>query len=105
MSDQLARLPSGEIRFVHAADGARLEYEIVGSGPPLVMLHGVLSGRASFSRQRTALADQYRLILISARGHDGSDGLVPANYGAASSGVDDLRAVLDAEGIRRANLF
>ena len=105
MSDQPVRLPAGETRCVHAVDGARLEYEVVGSGPPLVMLHGILSGRASFSRQCAALAAQYRLILISARGHDGSSGLVPANYGAGSSGVDDLRAVLDAEGISRANLF
>lgn len=95
----------GEIRSVRSADGARLEYEIVGNGPPLVMLHGILSGRASFSRQRAELADHHRLILPSARGHDGSEGILPANYGAGSSGVDDLRTLLDAEGIDRASLF
>jgi pimeloyl-ACP methyl ester carboxylesterase len=104
MSDRLAQLP-GEVRSVRAVDGARLEYEVVGSGPPLVMLHGILSGRASFSRQRAEFANHHRLFLISARGHDGSDGLVSADYGAGSSGVDDLRTILDAEGLDRANLF
>jgi pimeloyl-ACP methyl ester carboxylesterase len=96
---------SGDVRSVRAVDGAHLEYEVVGSGPPLVMLDGILSGRASFSRQRTAFADHYRLILISARGHDGSDVLLPANYGAGSSGVDDLQTILDAEEIDRVSLF
>jgi pimeloyl-ACP methyl ester carboxylesterase len=96
---------SGEIRSVRAADGAHLEYEVVGKGPPLVMLHGILSGRASFSRQRAAFAEYYRLILISARGHDGSDGLLPAYYGAGSSGVDDLQTILGAEEIDRVSLF
>jgi pimeloyl-ACP methyl ester carboxylesterase len=95
----------GEIRFVRSADGAQLEYEIVGAGPPLVMLHGILSGRASFSRQRAELADHHRLILLSARGHDGSEAILPTNYGVGSSGVDDLQTLLDVEGIDRASLF
>jgi hypothetical protein len=98
MSDRPTQRP-GEVRSARAADGARLEYEVVGSGPPLVMLHGILSGRASFSRQRAQLANYHRLILLSARGHDGSDGLLPANYGAGLSGVDDLRTILDAEAL------
>jgi hypothetical protein len=40
-----------EVRSVSAPDGALLEYEIVGDGPPLVMLRGILAGRVSFSRQ------------------------------------------------------
>jgi pimeloyl-ACP methyl ester carboxylesterase len=104
MSARLTQRP-GEIRSIRTADGARLEYEVVGSGPPLVMLHGILSGRASFSRQCAEFAGFHCLILLSARGHDGSDGLLPANYGAGSSGVDDLRTVLDAEGFDRVSLF
>jgi esterase len=96
---------AGDIRSVQATDGARLEYEVVGDGPPLVLLHGILSGRRGFSRQRAALAEQHRLILPSARGHDGSENRLPARYGAGSSGVDDLRAVLDAEQLDRVSLF
>ena len=104
MSGRSTQRP-GEVRSVCAADGARLEYEVVGRGPPLVMLHCILSGRASFSRQRAEFAEHHRLILLSARGHDGSDGLLPTSYGAGSSGVDDLRTILDAEGLNRASLF
>ena len=104
MSDRPEK-PVRDVRSVQTADNARLEYEIVGSGPPLVLLHGILSGRHGFSRQRAALADQHRLILLSARGHDGSENHLPAHYGAGSSGVDDLRAVLDAEQLDRVSLF
>ena len=69
----------GEIRSVQTADGARLEYEVLGDGPPLIMLHGLLAGRFTFSRQRNAFAERYRLFLLSARGHDGSDATVPPN--------------------------
>jgi len=69
------------------------------------MLHGILFGGASFAGQRTEFADRFRLVVISARGHDGSDALLPANYGAASSGVDDLQTILDAESLTRVSLF
>jgi 3-oxoadipate enol-lactonase len=107
MSDQSRRADQkpGEVRSVRAPDGARIEYEVVGTGPPLVMLHGLLASRFAFSRQRTEFADHYRLIMLSARGHDGSDTIVPANYGLGLSDVDDLRAVLDAEQLECVNLF
>jgi pimeloyl-ACP methyl ester carboxylesterase len=104
MSGQSEQHP-GEVRSIRATDGAALEYEVVGSGPPLVMLHGILAGRLSFSRQRTNFSDHHRLIILSARGHDGSENRLPANYGAGSSGVDDLCAVLDAEQLDRVSLF
>lgn len=96
---------AGEVRAVRASDGAALEYEVLGEGPPLVMLHGFISGRFTFSRQRRELAGHYRLIMVSARGHDGSDGRLPTNYGAGTSDVDDLLAVLDAEGLDRLRLL
>lgn len=104
MSGRLEQRP-GELRSVRAADGPSLEYEVVGSGPPLVMLHGILAGRSSFSRQRSEFADRHRLIMLSARGHDGSERQLPASYGVGASGVDDLRAVLDAEQLARVSLF
>jgi pimeloyl-ACP methyl ester carboxylesterase len=38
-------------------------------------------------------------------GQHGSENRLPANYGAGASGVDDLCAVLDAEGLDKINLF
>jgi pimeloyl-ACP methyl ester carboxylesterase len=97
--------PASELRSACAPDGARLEYEVIGSGPPLAMLHGFLSGRSAFSRQRGLLSKHFRLIIPSARGHDGSDGMIPSNYGAGDSDVDDLNVILDAERIGRLSLF
>ena len=97
--------PAGELRSVRTSDGARLEYEVLGEGPPLVMLHGILASRFTFSRQRAAFARRFRLILLSARGHDGSGNLIPAQYGVGTSDVEDLRTVLDAERLDRVSLF
>ncbi len=93
-----------EVRSAQTFDGARLEYEVAGSGPSLVMLHGVLASRRTFSRQLAAFSERFRLIMLSARGHDGSEMKLPPNYGAGSSDVDDLRAVLEAENIDRVSL-
>jgi pimeloyl-ACP methyl ester carboxylesterase len=95
----------GELRSTRATDGARLEYEVAGSGPPLVMLHGLLASRFAFSRQRNEFAAHYRLIMISARGHDGSDNVLPADYGLGTSDLEDLCTVLEAERVDRASLF
>ncbi|HUB15257.1 MAG TPA: alpha/beta hydrolase [Acetobacteraceae bacterium] len=102
---QRHRSARGEVRRFPAADGARLEYEVLGNGPPLVMLHGVLAGRRTFSRQHDGFADHRRLIMPSARGHDGSEGRLPPNYSVGDSDVDDLLALLDAEGLGTVDLF
>jgi pimeloyl-ACP methyl ester carboxylesterase len=99
----MAIQPDNEVRSVRASDGARLDYEVAGQGPALVMLHGFLAGRRAFSRQQVVLTERFRLIMPSARGHDGGhDGCaasIPAAYGAGTSDVDDLNAVLAAEHI------
>src|SRR5688500_7872208 len=56
-------------------DGLRIQYEVTGNGEPLVLYHG-LTGSGERWRDTgyvTGLADAYRLILIDARGHGGSD--------------------------------
>ncbi|MFP6696990.1 MAG: alpha/beta hydrolase [Alphaproteobacteria bacterium] len=95
----------GDIRAVDAGDGVELHYEVLGAGPPVVMLHGSLVGRKAFSRQREALAAKYTLILPSSRGHDGTELTLPPDYGFETSEFRDLRAVLDAEGLERTHLI
>jgi len=51
-----------ELRSVLAFDGVRLEYEVAGSGPPLVMLHGLLAGKRTFSRQLAPFSKQLALL-------------------------------------------
>jgi len=78
-------------------DGLRIHYEVAGSGEPLLLYHG-LTGSGERWRDTgyvAGLADAYRLILIDARGHGGSD--KPHNeeaYGRDRQ-ADDVVAVLD----------
>ncbi|MBM86381.1 MAG: hypothetical protein CMM47_10215 [Rhodospirillaceae bacterium] len=96
---------AGIIRSIRANDGTKLEYEIVGSGPPLVMLHGLLANRFTFSRQREVLAEHYQLVLLNFRGSAGSNDPLPSDYGVGTSDLDNLRAVLDTEKLDRVSLF
>ena len=78
-------------------------WETVGTGEPVVMLHGLWAGRAAWSRQRP-LAERFRLVMPSTRAHDGTDGRLPADYGIGTTELDDLVRVLDAEGLERFHL-
>lgn len=95
--------PEIQVKSVASFDGIKLDYATIGSGDPLVFLHGVFTGRSSLSRQHE-LADRWRLVLPSARSHDGADGRLPAGYGIATTELDDLLAVLSAERLQRFHL-
>ncbi|MGE3918115.1 MAG: alpha/beta fold hydrolase [Hyphomicrobiaceae bacterium] len=94
---------SGEIRTAPAPGGGNLEYEVIGTGEPLVLLHGAFTGRSAWSRQRV-LAAERRLIVPSSRAHDGSERRLPPDYGVATSDVADLASVVDALGLDRFDL-
>lgn len=59
------------MRCFAAPDGAKIAYEVEGSGRPLVLLHGLMAHRGFFRFQR-ALASDFQLISIDMRGHGGS---------------------------------
>ena len=53
-----------------AANGIDIGYEVAGSGPPLVMLHGASSsGREDFAPQLSLYGQAFRCYLPDARGH------------------------------------
>ena len=87
------------------ANTLEIAYEVVGSGPPLVLLHGAsTTSRASFAAQIPALADAFQLFLPDARGHgrtrwDAADGFEAAWL------VDDLVAFVDGLGLRTFHLI
>ena len=51
-----------------APDGARIAYRDIGSGRPLVLLHGLMA-HSGFFRSQAALAADFRVISIDLRGH------------------------------------
>lgn len=73
-----------------------------GSGPPVVLLHGLGGDIGFWAAERVAWTARFRLILIDLRGH----GATPASPGGHSIDdlADDVVAVLDAAGIEAAHV-
>ena len=87
--------------------GVRIHYKTEGEGPPLVLQHGSLGSMEDWydGGYVAALKDDYRLILLDARGHGGSDKpLTPEAY-ELERRVGDIVAVLDDLGIAKAHYF
>nr|ADH59404.1 esterase/lipase [uncultured bacterium] len=84
------------------SDGLELAVECFGEGPSLIFAHG-LTGNRHFSRQQLApLADQYTIIIYDQRGHcDSSPVTDPALYDPVRM-AEDMTAVLDTLGIKKA---
>lgn len=74
-------------------------YEVAGSGPAIVLLHGGFGDRRMWDDHFASLAEDYRVVRYDLRGF----GRTPAPT-AAYSPVDDLRRLLDELGIERATL-
>jgi pimeloyl-ACP methyl ester carboxylesterase len=79
-------------------DGVNIHYEVVGSGPPLLLTHGYSSTSAMWQGQIAALSKHHTLIVWDMRGHGQSD--YPADPLAYSEAltVGDMAALLDKVG-------
>ena len=87
--------------------GVRIHYEVEGEGPPLVMMHGLMGNRNDYCilSYAQALRQDYRLILLDARGCGESDKFYdPALY-RADLIAGDVVAVLDHLGVETAHYF
>lgn len=85
-------------------DGVRLAYERVGAGPGVLFTHGFAASSRMFSAQLAALAPTHAAIAWDMRGHGASD--YPGDPAAYSTPLvmEDIGALLDANGIERAVL-
>jgi pimeloyl-ACP methyl ester carboxylesterase len=81
-------------------DGLRIHYEVVGSGEPLLLYHG-LTGSGERWRDTgyvAGLGDTYRLILIDARGHgESAKPRDHAAYGRRRQAADVVAVLNDLE--------
>ncbi|MFL5715758.1 MAG: alpha/beta fold hydrolase [Chloroflexota bacterium] len=74
-------------------------FEMRGSGPPLVIVHGAATTASyTFGRQLPALASAFQVILPDARGHGSTRWDVARGFRAELL-VDDLAAFVDALGL------
>jgi pimeloyl-ACP methyl ester carboxylesterase len=86
---------------VRSADGARIGYRTIGSGPGLVVLHGAMQSSASQRDLADLLATTGLSVhLVDRRGRGASDPY-PTRFSTAVE-IADLAAVLEATGARQA---
>lgn len=86
------------------ANGIRLHYlDWGGTGPELVLVHGLQDSPHIFDHLAASLSDDFRVIAYARRGHGKSD--APADLYDNATLVEDLRGLLDSLGIGQANLL
>jgi pimeloyl-ACP methyl ester carboxylesterase len=85
--------------FATSADGTKIAYRTLGSGPGVVLQHGAMESAHSHMGMATALAERFTVHLPDRRGH-GATGLYPTDYGIRTE-VADLDAVIEQTGSSR----
>lgn len=84
-------------------NGVELEYEVQGSGEPVLLLHGgLLADENTPLLKEAALTDNYRVINYHRRGFAGSEH--PEGKAQIGDQVADARALLDELGVERTHV-
>ena len=81
---------------VHSADGARIVFRRLGSGPAIVMVHGSVATHTAWMRVARLLSRRYTCFAMDRRGRSHS-GAGTAPYSIERE-YEDVCAVLDAAG-------
>jgi len=84
-------------------NGVSIHYEVHGSGPPLLMLHGLGGSCADWIFQVPAFAPYYRVVTPSLRGFGHSE--KPRGSYSIEQHASDAFALLDALGIERCHVL
>ncbi|MCG7286695.1 alpha/beta hydrolase [Cellulomonas sp. ACRRI] len=94
-------------RTATADDGTPLRWQEQGSGSPVLLLQGQATAMAGWDRVAAALATEFRVLRAEQRGVAGTEpgpgGRVPAGLTTRDL-ARDVRAVLDAGGVARAQV-
>lgn len=87
--------PSLEFRTIH---GYRRAFRIAGTGPALLLIHGIGDNSTTWESVQTALAERFTVIAPDLLGHGKSD-KPRADYSVAAyaNGMRDLLGVLDID--------
>jgi pimeloyl-ACP methyl ester carboxylesterase len=88
--------------YATSSDGMRIAYERSGAGRPLVLLHGgLVQDRRSWDEAGYVerLRARFFVVTMDQRGHGASDCPPTSDGYRAAAFIDDVHAVLDAEGI------
>jgi pimeloyl-ACP methyl ester carboxylesterase len=75
-----------------------LAFEVVGDGPPVVILHGLFGAGRNWSQFAQALAGDYRVYLPDARNHGASPWAGTMSY---TDMAEDVQAFIERERLQR----
>jgi pimeloyl-ACP methyl ester carboxylesterase/predicted NAD-dependent protein-ADP-ribosyltransferase YbiA (DUF1768 family) len=96
--------PSVERKTCTSADGVTLVYSAAGAADTaLLFIHGGFADRSFFDAQFGAFSGRYRVVAIDLAGH-GESGRNRTAWSVAAFAAD-VKAVVDAEGLKRVVLF
>jgi pimeloyl-ACP methyl ester carboxylesterase len=82
--------------------GVRIAWESIGSGDPVLFLHGLGGSLEDWEPQVGPFSTRYRVLRLSVRGHGASD--KPRGRYDVEDFTSDVIAVLRAAGVERAHL-
>ena len=83
-------------------DGVAINFDVVGTGPVLVMHHGFFGSLYDWYEHGyvEAFVQNFRLVLIDARGHGSSDKPIEASRYSLETHANDVITVLDSLGVK-----
>ena len=84
-----------EVQFVTSADGTRIAYERLGSGPATILVGGLLSDRKGGVPLAQALSDDFTVYIFDRRGRGESGDTAPYSV---DKEVADIAALIEAAG-------
>ena len=83
-------------------NGIEIDYEVSGSGPPVLLSHGYSATRRMWDGQHRALGDRYQVISWSMRGHGQTESPADPSQYSAGLTIADMRALLRHVGVEGA---
>lgn len=88
--------PNCFLKLVPIGTNAKIACEMRGSGPVVLMLHGIGGNRGQWAHQASSLATRFTVLTCDTRGYGDSDGPIATRFSEFS---DDVTALLDALGL------
>lgn len=95
--------PRNREKWIRTTDNLYLRYQVIGTGYPLVLLHGNGGDLHYFDAHISKLAQDFQLILVDQRDHGKSD--LARNAYSFEHHCADISAILDAEKITAAHFL
>ncbi len=98
----VATLPRRFDEWQMELHGRRVVYRVAGSGPPVVLIHGMLNSSSHWRSVALSLADDYTVIAPDLIGH--GDSAAPRGDYSLGAHASSIRDLLAAMGIERASI-